>query len=70
MVKQLHKHYKDCRKKQLKPINGLIKSFKIHTCNSNINKFIFLLRKGVCPHEYMDNWERFKETALSNKKYF
>ena len=72
MVKQLHKNYKDCRKKQLKPINGLIKKFQniYKFCNSNINKFIFLLRKRVCPHEYMDNWERFKETTLPNKKYF
>ena len=61
MVKQLHKHYKDCRKK----FQNIYKF-----CNSNINKFIFLLRKRVCPHEYMDNWERFKETTLPNKKYF
>ena len=27
-----------------------------------------LLRKGI--HEYMDNWERFNETALPNKKVF
>ena len=24
--------------------------------NGNINKFIFLLRKGVYPYEYMDSW--------------
>ena len=76
MVKQLHKNYKECKKKkkkkQLKPVNGLIKKFQntYKFCNSDIDKFIFLLRKGVCPHEYMDNWERFKETTLSNKKYF
>ena len=29
-----------------------------------------LLRKGVYPYEYMDNWERFDETTLSNKKGF
>ena len=72
MVKQLHKHYKDCRKKQLKPINGLIKKFQntYKFRNSDIDKFIFLLRKGIRPHEYMDNWERFKETTLPNKKSF
>ena len=32
-------------------------------CNKNLNKFILLLRKGVCPYEYMDNWERFDETS-------
>ena len=39
-------------------------------CNKSLNKFIFLLRKGVYPYEYMDNWERFNETSLPNKKSF
>ena len=29
-------------------------------CNKDINKFIFLLRKGISPYEYMDSWERFE----------
>ena len=37
-------------------------------CNKNLNKFILLLRKGVYPYEYMDNWERFNETSLPNKE--
>ena len=36
----------------------------------NLNKFILLLRKGVYPYEYMDNWERFNETSLPNKESF
>ena len=38
---------KECRKKQLKPINGLIKEFPntYKFCNNDINKFILLLRK-------------------------
>ena len=37
-------------------------------CNKNLNKFVLLLRKGVDPYEYMDNWERFNETSLPNKE--
>ena len=32
--------------------------------------FIFLLRKGVYPCEYMDSWERFNETSLPEKEAF
>ena len=39
-------------------------------CNDDIDKFMLLLRKGVYPYEYMDDWSRFDEEQLSNKKYF
>ena len=29
-----------------------------------------LLRKGVCPYEYMDSWETFDETSLPDEKAF
>ena len=29
-----------------------------------------MLRKGVYPYEYVDNWERFNETSLPSKKEF
>ena len=50
----------------------LIKRFAstYELCNGNLNKFILLLRKGVCPYEYMDNWKRFNETSLPNKESF
>ena len=35
-----------------------------------INKFILLLRKGVYPDEYMNDWEKFNETTLSEKEKF
>ena len=31
-------------------------------------KFILLLRKGVYPHQYMDEWKRFNETSLLEKE--
>ena len=38
--------------------------------NHDINKFILLLRKGVYPYEYMDDWEKFDETSLPQKEDF
>ena len=29
-----------------------------------------LLRKGVYPYEYMDDWEKFNETSLPGKENF
>ena len=47
-------HYKcnECEKRQLKPINGLIKKFSnaYEFCNGDISKFIFKLKKGVYPY--------------------
>ena len=39
-------------------------------CNGDLNKFILLLRKGVYPYEFMDNWQRFDETSLPDKEAF
>ena len=59
-----------CYKKKFN--KDLIKKFKntYSFCNSDLNKFILLLRKGVYPYEYMDNWERFNETSLPSKESF
>ena len=50
----------------------LIKTFKnmYSFCDSDLNKFILLLRKGVYPYEYMDSWEKFNETLLPSKEDF
>ena len=29
-----------------------------------------LLQKGVYPHEYMDDWEKFNKTSLPEKENF
>ena len=53
-------------------IKELIKRFAstYSFCNNDVNKFILLLRKGVYPCEYMDNWERFNETSFPSKESF
>ena len=63
---------KNTKKRHLKPINSLIKKFSNidRFCNGDINQFVLLLRKGVYPYEYMDNWERFDETSLPDKQSF
>ena len=38
--------------------------------NHDNNKFILLLRKGVCSYEYMDDWEKFNETLFPEKENF
>ena len=38
--------------------------------NQDINKFIFLLQKSVCPYKYIDDWEKFNETSLPEKEGF
>ena len=72
-LKRNRLYYKcnECKKRQVKPINGLIKKFPniYQFCNEDINKLVLLL-KGVFPYEYMDSWERFAETLLLNKKAF
>ena len=63
----------NCKQDYEKDFNKeLIKRFAstYEFCNKNLNKFILLLRKGVYPYEYMDNWERFDETLLPNKESF
>ena len=62
-----------CKKNYEKDVNKeLIKRFAntYNFCDNDLNKFILLLRKGVYPNEYMDNWERFNETSLPNKSLF
>ena len=37
---------------------------------NDINKFILLLRKDVYPYEYIDDWEKFNETASLEEEEF
>ena len=38
--------------------------------NHDITKFILLLRKGVYPYEYMNDWGKLNETLLPKKEVF
>ena len=71
--KKLVLKYFTCKQNYEKYFNKeLIKRFAntYEFCNGNLNNFILLLRKGVYPYEYMDNWEKFDETSLPNKESF
>ena len=69
---KLNYECKECKERCLKPINRLINNFPNirQFCNSDINKFVLLLRKGVYPYEYMDSWEKCNKTSLPDKRAF
>ena len=63
----------DCKKEYKKYINYKLKeifSSVYEFCGYDINKFITLLRKGVYPYEYMDEWKKFDEKELPVKESF
>ena len=63
----------NCKQRNIKKFNKeLVKRFAstYSFCNNDLNKFKLLLRKGVYPYEYIDNWERFNETSLPCKESF
>ena len=51
-------------------MKSLIKKFKnlFKFSNNDIKKFILLIRKGVYPYGYMNDQEKFNETALPEKE--
>ena len=54
----------DCEKEYKKDINNKLKerfSNVYEFCDYDMNKLITLLRKGVCPYEYMDEWNKSDE---------
>ena len=63
----------NCKRKSFEEFDEkLIEKFKntYRFCNGDIDKFMLLLRKGVYPYEYMDDWDRFNEEKLPNKSDF
>ena len=61
-----NKHYQRKVDKKLK--EQFLNTYKYS--NHNNNKFILLLKKDVYPYEYIDDWEKFNETTLSEKEDF
>ena len=63
----------ECKKNYQKDFNkDLINRFAstYGFSNKDINRYVLLLRKGIYPYEYIDSWERFDETSLSDKEAF
>ena len=60
------------KNRSCKPIAPLIETFSstYQFCNGDNNKFVLLLRKGIYPCEYTDDWDKFKEIQLPLMKDF
>ena len=63
---------KELKEEWKRPINELIKTFPAiyQICKGDLNKFIWMLRKGIYPYEDMDSWEKFDETTIRPKEAF
>ena len=63
----------DCEKEYEKEFNKeLIERFAntYKFCDNDLDKFIMLLRKGVYPYVYIDEWDKFNEKVLPGKESF
>ena len=63
----------DCEKEYEKEFNKELLERFANTykfCDNDLNKFIMLLRKGVYPYEYIDEWDKFNEKIIPSKESF
>ena len=63
----------DCEEEYEKEFNKeLIERFAntYKFCDNDLDKFIVLLRKGVYPYEYIDEWDKFNEKIIPSKESF
>ena len=69
---ELYIKSKKCTNELYESLNRLIKKFHntYRFFNEDVHNFVLLLKKGVYPYEYMDNWEKFNETSLPDKESF
>ena len=59
-----------CNENCSKKINQNLKNWfenKFKFSNDK-NTFILLLKKGFCPYEFMDDWEKFNEESLTENE--
>ena len=63
----------DCKRRYLRKFSKKLTT-KFNTtyrfCDGDIDKLMLLLRKGVYPYEYMDDWSRFDEEEWPDKSDF
>ena len=64
--KNIYTRCKTCLNRKKQSIISLISKFSntYQLAQGNLVKFILLLKRGVYPYKYMDNWEKFNETVL------
>ena len=51
-------------------VRGNNKFFGFEDYNESQYKLLMIIRKGIYPYEYMDDWDKFRETVLPPKKAF
>ena len=63
---------KEYKEEWKRPTNEFIENFPglYQFCNTDHNKFVLLLWKGVYPYEYIDSWEKLNETTIPPKQDF
>ena len=63
----------DCDKEYDKELNNELIGRFANTykfCDNDLDKFIMLLREGVYPYEYIDEWDKFNEKYYQVKNHF
>ena len=70
IIKIVYTRCKSCNTKNKQLLDSLIKRFPstYKLSKNNTDKFLWLLRKGVYPDEYMNDWNKFNETELPSIK--
>ena len=64
--KNIYTRCKSCTKSSKQSLDSLKLKFPntYHLTKGNTKKIILLLKKGVYPYEYMNDWNKFDETEL------